>query len=183
MKNKEKDYVVLVNESGRRTGIAEKMNAHEKGLLHRAFSVFVFNEKGEMLLQQRAKTKYHFGGLWTNACCSHPRPGERVMQAARRRLQEELGFKTPLLLIDTVQYSFYDKVSGLTEKEFDYLLFGKYNGSIAAEPEEVMAVQWVNFTDLRFQVRKFPEKFTPWFTLILQQKKVVQEIADWMQDP
>ncbi|MEP7129225.1 MAG: isopentenyl-diphosphate delta-isomerase, partial [Chitinophagales bacterium] len=93
MKSKKKpvELVVLVNQSGKKTGVAEKMAAHENGWLHRAFSIFIFNSKGEMLLQQRATTKYHFGGLWTNACCSHPRPGEKLATAAKRRLMEELG--------------------------------------------------------------------------------------------
>lgn len=176
MKTKVNDLVVLVNQAGRRTGTAEKMKAHIEGWLHRAFSVFIFNDKGEMLLQQRAKTKYHFGGLWTNACCSHPRPGEKVLQAAKRRLQEELGFKAPLMLIDSIQYSFYDPVSGLTEKEFDYLIFGKYAGAINMHPDEVMAVQWMKYDDLYQQIKRHPGKFTPWFKLILQEKQLLQKI-------
>lgn len=179
MKSKGNDLVVLVNQAGRRTGTAEKMTAHVEGWLHRAFSVFIFNEKGEMLLQQRAKTKYHFGGLWTNACCSHPRPGEKVLQAAKRRLQEELGFETPLMLIDSIQYSFYDPVSGLTEKEFDYLIFGKYTGAINMHPDEVMAMQWMNYDDLCRQIKRYPGKFTPWFKLILQEKQLMQKINGW----
>src|SRR5262245_255370 len=106
--------VILVNEKDEATGIAEKMEAHQKGLLHRAFSIFVFNSKGEMLLQQRAAGKYHSGGLWTNACCSHPRPGEKTEEAAERRLKEELGFQTPLTEIFDFIYQ-AEFVNGLAE--------------------------------------------------------------------
>src|SRR4249919_2599143 len=112
--------VILVNEQNEAIGTMEKMEAHRKALLHRAFSVFIFNSKGEMLLQQRALNKYHSGGLWTNACCSHPRPGELIEDAATRRLKEELGFETPLKKIFqfTYQASFDN---GLTEHEFDHV--------------------------------------------------------------
>ena len=110
----------------------EKMEAHKKGLLHRAFSVFIFNGKGEMLLQQRALNKYHSGGLWTNACCSHPMPGEKTEDAADRRLKEELGFETPLeKIFDFVYKAEFD--NGLTEYEFDHVFAGEYEGEIKCE--------------------------------------------------
>src|SRR6516164_10337979 len=112
--------VILVNEQDEPIGTMGKMEAHKKALLHRAFSVFIFNSKGEMLLQQRARDKYHSGGLWTNACCSHPKPGEEVQLAASRRLNEELGFNTPLTKIfDFIYQSSFE--NGLTEFEFDHV--------------------------------------------------------------
>src|SRR5258708_5798594 len=114
----------------------EKLEVHQKGLLHRAFSIFIFNRKGEMLLQQRALNKYHNGGLWTNACCSHPAPGEKTLTAATRRLKEEMGFTTAL----EKAFDFTYKVSfenGLTENEFDHVFTGRYEGSIEPNPDEV----------------------------------------------
>lgn len=174
MKQKKKipEQVVLVNKSGRKTGIAEKIDAHERGLLHRAFSIFIFNDKGEMLLQQRALDKYHFGGLWTNACCSHPRPGEKLMSAAKRRLQEELGITTPLKVQGHIIYSFHDKISGLTEHEFDYILTGNSEVRFFWNPMEVMAVKWVSKKELSTQLSVYPQVFTPWFRLIMKEKSL-----------
>jgi len=125
-----KDFVVLVNKQGRRIGVAEKLEAHRQALLHRAFSIFLFNEKGEMLLQRRAKDKYHFAGLWSNACCSHPRPGEKTSLAADRRLKEELGIECLLKKEGQFTYKATDEVSGLTEHEFDFIFIGKYSEEI-----------------------------------------------------
>src|SRR5688572_19216713 len=119
----------------------EKMEAHEKGLLHRAFSVFIFNDKGEMLLQQRALNKYHSGGLWTNACCSHPRPGEDTLQAAKRRLQEEMGIETPLTLKTSFTYKTAFE-NGLTEHEFDHIFTGTFNGEPNINSTEVNSYCW-----------------------------------------
>src|SRR6187402_540851 len=113
----ERNKVVLVNPDDDEIAVMDKMEAHQKGLLHRAFSIFVFNSKGEMLMQQRAEEKYHSGGLWTNACCSHPRPGEKTEEAARRRLKEELGFETPLTEIFDFIYK-AEFINGLEEYEF-----------------------------------------------------------------
>src|ERR1700754_1322335 len=119
----QREEVILVNENDIPVGTMEKMEAHRKALLHRAFSVFIFNSKGEMLLQQRADKKYHSGGLWTNACCSHPKPGEEIETAASRRLREELGFGTGLRKVfDFIYQSPFD--NGLTEFEFDHVFFG-----------------------------------------------------------
>src|SRR4030095_7998604 len=121
--------VILVDQEDRPSGTAEKMEAHRKGLLHRAFSVFIFNSKGEMLLQQRALSKYHSGGLWTNACCSHPAPGEKTKDGAIRRLNEELGFETPVeKVFDFVYKAEFD--NGLTEHEFDHVFAGEYEGQL-----------------------------------------------------
>src|SRR5215468_430433 len=114
------EQVILVNELDEEIGTMEKLSAHEQGVLHRAISVFIFNEKGEMLLQQRASRKYHSGGLWTNACCSHPHPGEATHAAALRRLKEEMGFETSLKkAFDFVYKTSFD--NGLTEHEFDHV--------------------------------------------------------------
>ena len=166
-----KEFVVLVNERGKRTGLAEKLKAHQQGLLHRAFSIFLFNEKGEMLLQQRAKGKYHFAGLWSNACCSHPREGERVLSAAKRRLMEELGIESPLKDSGHVLYKFHDDKSTLTEHEYDYIFTGKSAGKISFNKKEVAAVRWMSRTDLKREIKSHPGTFTPWFKEILKQIK------------
>src|SRR5690348_5807899 len=119
------EQVVLVNEEDQEVGTMEKMEAHRRGVLHRAFSVFIFNKQGEMLLQQRAQEKYHSGGLWTNACCSHPRPGEEVSEGAGRRLVEELGFETELQPVFNFVYK-ANFENGLIEHEFDHVYFGTY---------------------------------------------------------
>ena len=128
--------VILVNEQDEMTGVMEKMEAHQKGLLHRAFSVFVMNEAGEMLLQQRALDKYHSGGLWTNSCCSHPYPGESVVDAAHRRLYEEMGFDCPLAELFQFTYR-TDFENGLIEHEYDHVLVGTYNGTVNPNSQEV----------------------------------------------
>lgn len=174
----ETEYVVLVNASGKKTGLAEKMEAHENGWLHRAFSIFIFNEHGEMLLQQRALSKYHFAGMWTNACCSHPRAGEKITAAAKRRLVEELGIVTPLVLHHPITYCFHDQKSGLTEREFDYVLSGKYSGPIVMNPAEVMGVQWLSVIKLSTELTRYPQKFTPWFRQIMKEKALVQKMKE-----
>src|SRR5690349_15951298 len=128
--------VILVDENDKAVGSAEKMKAHVKGMLHRAFSVFIFNTKGEMLLQQRALNKYHSGGLWTNACCSHPSPGEEIAASAVKRLSEELGFQTTIEKAFEFLYK-ADFDNGLTEHEFDHVFIGHYDGDINFCPEEV----------------------------------------------
>lgn len=158
------DSVVLVNEFDEEIGTMEKMEAHRQALLHRAFSVFIFNAGGEMLLQRRALTKYHSGGLWTNACCSHPRPGEAVEAAATRRLQEELGFVTPL----EAAFSFTYKApfdNGLTEYEFDHVLTGLYDGIIVPVPEEVCDICHMTMDDIRADLLAYPGKYTEWFRI------------------
>ncbi|MCY7408677.1 MAG: isopentenyl-diphosphate Delta-isomerase [Chitinophagales bacterium] len=157
------ELVVLVNRKGRKTGLAEKLEAHEKGLLHRAFSVFLFNDKNEMLLQQRAATKYHFAGLWSNACCSHPRVSEKILSAAKRRLKEELNLRASIKLKSTITYKFFDTESGLTEHEFDYIFIGKYDGKIDFNNDEVAAVKWISISQLKKEIKLNPEIFTPWF--------------------
>lgn len=156
--------IVLVNEKDEPMGTMEKMEAHRKGLLHRAFSVFIFNSKGEMLLQQRAMGKYHSAGLWTNACCSHPKPGETTQHAAERRLREELGFS---VAVDKVFEFVYkaDFDNGLTENEFDHVFTGLYDGAVQPDPDEVMAFRWLSPGSIRKELEDSPEKYTAWFII------------------
>jgi isopentenyl-diphosphate Delta-isomerase len=158
--------VVLVNENDEPVGTMEKLEAHQLGLLHRAFSVFVFNERGEMLLQQRAAGKYHSPGLWTNTCCSHPAPGERVEAAAHRRLVEEMGFDCPLQAAFNFTYrAEFD--NGLIEHEFDHVFVGRWEGEITPNPEEVGSYRYITLTDIRKWIAERPHDFTPWFKIAL----------------
>lgn len=161
---KEEDKVILVNEHDDMVGAMDKMEAHKQGLLHRAFSIFIFNSKAEMLLQQRALTKYHSGGLWTNACCSHPRPGEKTKDAAVRRLDEELGFETPLeKVFDFVYKAEFD--NGLTEYEFDHVFAGEYEGEVNINIEEVVDYCYKDIPEIKNMLQAHPKKFTAWFHL------------------
>ena len=156
--------VILVNEKDEMTGTAGKMEAHQKGLLHRAFSVFVFNSKGEMLLQQRAINKYHSGGLWTNACCSHPYPGEEIQEGAKRRLKEEMGFEIPI----TKSFDFVYKAAlanGLIEYEFDHVFVGEYDGPVNYNKEEVVSFCYKTMQDIRDSLKTHPQNYTAWFRL------------------
>jgi isopentenyl-diphosphate Delta-isomerase len=161
------EMVILVDEHDNEIGLMEKQEAHVKALLHRAFSVMVFNNKGEMLLQQRALSKYHSGGLWTNTCCSHPRQGETTEKAAHRRLQEEMGFDCALKLHQTFIYKApFD--NGLTEHELDHVFVGTYNQNPFVNPEEVNDFQWISLPELDQQLLDEPEKFTVWFKMIME---------------
>ena len=156
--------VILVNEQDEPVGTMEKLEAHQKGLLHRAFSVFVVNANAEMLLQQRAQDKYHSGGLWTNTCCSHPLPGEDDLAAAHRRLMEEMGFDCALKEIFSFTYrAEFD--NGLTEHEFDHVFFGEYNGAVLPDAAEVQATRYLSLEAIRQLLLTEPETFTPWFHL------------------
>lgn len=170
------EEVVLVNEKDEALGTMEKMAAHEQALLHRAFSVFVFNTNGDLLMQQRAHSKYHSGGLWTNTCCSHPRPNEDVADAAYRRLQEEMGFTTSL----TKAFDFTYKAAfdnGLTEHEFDHVFTGVYEGPVHFNPNEVAAYAFMTEKELEEQIKETPERFTAWFHIAYPTLKA------WMADP
>jgi isopentenyl-diphosphate Delta-isomerase len=156
--------VILVDEQDNELGLMEKMEAHEKALLHRAFSVFIFNDAGQMLLQQRAYNKYHSGGLWTNACCSHPLPGESVADAAQRRLMEEMGFTTPL----NKAFAFVYKApfdNGLVEHEFDHVFTGYHNGSIAPNEAEVQDYCYQTMDEIKQGIAAQPHRFTEWFKI------------------
>lgn len=158
--------VILVDERDKEIGVMAKMEAHEKGALHRAFSIFIFNDKNEMLIHQRAKGKYHNGGLWTNACCSHPLPGESVIDAANRRLKDEMGFNTKLEHIFEFTYTAQFE-NGLTENEFDHVFIGNHSGAIYPDPEEVSDYSYVAISQIRKMVEKEPNVFTVWFKLAL----------------
>jgi isopentenyl-diphosphate delta-isomerase len=156
--------VILVNEQDEAIGAMEKMEAHEKGVLHRAFSVFIFNEKGEMLLQQRALDKYHSAGLWTNACCSHPMPGEDTIDAAIRRLQEEMGFTTTLTNAFNFTYkTIFD--NGLTEYEVDHVFIGNYTDLIMPDNREVNSFAYFPLDTIKASIHTHPEQYTSWFKI------------------
>ncbi|MFN5333717.1 MAG: isopentenyl-diphosphate Delta-isomerase [Bacteroidota bacterium] len=156
--------VILVNENDEEIGVMEKIAAHEKALLHRAFSIFLFNSDGLMLLQKRAASKYHSPGLWTNACCSHPMPGESTYDAAVRRLKEELGFTTTLEKAFHFTYTApFD--NGLTEHEFDHVYIGQYNGSIHPDKNEVETYRYLSLSEIENEISSHPASFTPWFLI------------------
>lgn len=159
-----KQEVILVNENDESIGTAGKMEVHEKGLLHRAFSVFIFNHNGEMLLQQRAMNKYHSAGLWTNTCCSHPMPGEDIAVAAVRRLREEMGFETPLKKIFDFVYR-ADLENGLTEYEFDHVFIGEYEGQVRFSNEEVMDIAYLPVKEIMKSIEQEPGNYTTWFRI------------------
>ena len=164
----QQEQVILVNESDEPIGEMDKMLAHEQGVLHRAFSVFIFNTKGEVLLQQRALSKYHSPGLWTNTCCSHPRPGETTEEAAHRRLKEEMGFDCILqhkfIFIYKVQFD-----NGLYEHELDHVYTGVYEEEPSINPDEVNMYKWMKWEQLLEDVNKNMADYTFWLRQILEQ--------------
>ena len=164
----DRDDVILVDQHDNPVGYAAKLAAHENGgRLHRAFSVFLFNAAGQMLLQQRADAKYHFGGLWTNTCCSHPRRDEPVEQAARRRLREEMGIDAPLERAFSFVYRAADPASGLVEHEFDHVFVGRFDGAPRPNAAEVGGWRWVDPAELSGDVESNPASYTPWFKIAL----------------
>ncbi len=159
------ELVILVNEKDEKIGLMPKQEAHEKAVLHRAFSVFIFNDRDELMLQQRALSKYHSPGLWTNTCCSHQRDGETSIEAGKRRLFEEMGFSTELIQKTSFIYKApFD--NGLTEHEFDHVLVGKYNDDPVINPEEVANWKWMPLEDVREDIARHPERYTAWFKII-----------------
>jgi isopentenyl-diphosphate delta-isomerase len=159
------EYVILVNRQDEELGVIPKIEAHQKALLHRAFSVFVMNRKGEVMLQQRAPNKYHSPNLWTNTCCSHQRLGESNIEAGMRRLKEEMGFRTGLKEI----FSFIYKApfeNGLTEHEFDHVLLGYYEGKPQINPGEVANWKWMLPEDIKMDMEANPSSYTAWFRII-----------------
>lgn len=158
--------VVLVDKNNRKVGEMEKLEAHKRGLLHRAFSIFVFNSKGELLLQQRPKKKYHSGGLWSNTVCSHPRPGERYLAAAHRRLKEELGFDCFLERKSCFIYK-REFQNGLTENEYDCIFIGRFDGSPKPNQIEVANFKFVSLPEIKKDIVKNPEQYTFWFNKII----------------
>ncbi len=159
------ELVILVDENDNQIGLMPKMEAHEKAVLHRAFSVFVFNSKNELMLQQRALHKYHSPGLWTNTCCSHQREGESNVEAGMRRLQEEMGFSVPLE--ETISFIYkapFD--NGLTEHELDHILIGHSEQSADINEDEVAAWKWMDLEDVKSDIANHPELYTEWFKII-----------------
>ena len=168
------EQVILVNEQDEPLGLMNKMEAHEKAVLHRAFSVFIFNDAGELLLQQRALHKYHSPGLWTNTCCSHQRDGESNIEAGLRRLQEEMGFTAPLKETTWFIYKApFD--NGLTEHELDHILVGNFNGSPSVNEDEVASWKWMPLEEVKSDISKRPEIYTEWFKIIFD--KFYQHLA------
>lgn len=162
------ERVILVDTNDHPIGSMPKMEAHEKALLHRAFSVFVFNQKGELMLQQRAKHKYHSPLLWTNTCCSHQREGETNLEAGKRRLQEEMGFTTELKEV----FSFIYKApfdNGLTEHEFDHVMIGYFDDEPIINPEEVASHKWMTLADVKEDIENNPAIYTAWFKIIFKE--------------
>jgi len=160
------EQVILVDERDNALGAMEKMEAHRRAVLHRAFSVFVFNDRGEMLIHRRAIEKYHSGGLWTNACCSHPREGETTEEAAHRRMMEEMGFDCEM----QEEFSFIYRAeldNELTEHELDHVFFGRFNGIPTPNPEEVCEWKYISPELLHRDVKLRPTAYTEWFKIAL----------------
>jgi len=168
------EYVILVDDQNTQIGLAEKLEAHQKNLLHRAFSAFIYRKHPqlEILLQQRALHKYHSPGLWTNTCCSHPRTGESVVEAGQRRLQEEMGISVPLNDLGWFKYNAHF-TNGLSEHEIDHVLIGEAPDDLIVKPnpEEVCAYRWVTVADLEQDLAAHPEKYTQWLEQALKMAK------------
>ena len=170
------EKIILVDEFDNEIGTMEKMEAHRKGLLHRAFSVLLFNSRGELLLQKRAKNKYHSGGLWTNTCCSHPLPHESIQEAARRRLKQEMGID----LLPTFAFKFIYKTNldqSLIEHEFDHVYIGVFDGIPMINKDEVEEWKFMNLNSLRKDINQFPESYTTWFKMIINHPEWVEIAA------
>lgn len=168
--NTDLDEVILVNEYDLNQGTMDKMEAHQKGLLHRAFSVFVINPYGEIMLQKRASSKYHSPGLWTNTCCSHQRSGEETKDAAHRRLKEEMGIDCPMsAAFEFIYRAEFD--NGLVEHEYDHVLIGEYNGVAIPNPEEVEDWAFVSIEEIEKGIAENPDHYTPWFKIAFPKVK------------
>jgi isopentenyl-diphosphate delta-isomerase len=166
------EKVVLVNEANEFQGTMNKMEAHEKGVLHRAISILIYNSQGEMLIQQRAKTKYHWPMIWSNAVCSHPRENETFQEAADRRLKEELNISCSLSELYRFVYQATDETTGLIEHEYDVVFQGVFDDDIPFNSDEVNAVQWIKHQQLIQEVESTPEKFSFWFKEILKKIEI-----------
>ena len=160
-----KQDIILVNEKDEQTGRDEKLKVHQEGKLHRAFSVFIFNSKGEWLLQKRAKSKYHSPGLWSNACCSHPHPGKNILQEAKKRLKEEMGILCALKEI--FSFSYRIEFDSLIENEIDHVFTGKFNGVVKPNKKEADGWKWVSNKALKSDVKENPQNYTYWFKIVL----------------
>ncbi len=168
--------IIVVNEHDDEIGIGEKLLVHQQGLLHRAFSILVFNQNNELLIHQRTSHKYHSGDLWTNTCCGHPNANEEIGAAAHRRLSEEMGFDTPLEFLYKFQYR-AEFENGLIENEIDNVFVGTYYDSFIVNPEEVADYKWITIGNLLENVSKNPENYTFWFKEILKSDKFTAFVA------
>lgn len=158
--------LILVDNLDNPIGIMDKLEAHQKGLLHRAFSIFIWNQKRELLIHKRAANKYHSANLWTNTCCSHPQPNEATIDAAIRRLQEEVGFSTNL------QHRFHfiyktELENNLIEHELDHVFIGEYNEDFTPNPDEISETRWISIENLKNEIETSPDNFTYWFKEII----------------
>ena len=161
------DKVILVDVNDNQIGLMPKLEAHEKGVLHRAFSVFIFNKNGDLMLQKRSLSKYHSPGLWTNTCCSHQRDGESNITSGKRRLNEEMGFET--MLIEKTSFIYQAKFdNGLTEHEFDHILVGYYDKSPNINSDEVDSWKWMSMNNVQDDINESPENYTAWFKIIFK---------------
>jgi len=165
-----KQQVVLIDKHNKKIGVCEKLKAHKEGKLHRAFSIFVFNSKEELLIQRRAKEKYHCGGIWANTVCSHPRPNETYNQAVHRRLKEEMGFDCKLKKLFCFIYR-AEFSNGLIENEYDCVFVGKFNGEPKPNKKEIMDFKWISLKDLRKDIKEHPEKYSVWLRIALKKIK------------
>ena len=162
-----KEIIICVDKNDNEVGHVEKMEAHIKGLLHRALSIFVFNEKNELLLQKRYSGKYHSPGLWTNTCCTHPNKNESTDDAAIRRLQEEMGFSCELK--EVFSFMYYIKFDNdLIEHEFDHVYFGRYSNEISINPLEVEDYKWISLDNIKVDLKTNPDNYTFWFKYIIE---------------
>lgn len=174
----QQEFVILVDSDDNPIGLMEKLEAHQKGLLHRAFSVFTFNEKNELLIHQRAQGKYHSEGCWTNTCCSHPRKDETTLEAGNRRLQEEMGMTCEL----TPLFSFIYKAdfdNGLIEHELDHILVGRFSKEPHPNPSEVQNWRYILLEQLQKEINEDPSQFTPWLRIILSEH--TQQFKKWLK--
>jgi isopentenyl-diphosphate delta-isomerase len=159
------EHVILVDSDDRELGQAEKIEAHQKGLLHRAFSIFLFDNEGRMLLQKRASSKYHTGGLWTNACCSHPRPHEPIQNTLDFKLMQEMGISCEVQKAFNFLYK-AELDNGLTEYELDHVYFGTFSGKPKPNPEEVEDWAYRHIEDIKTDLARNPHRYTPWFQML-----------------
>ena len=160
------DYVILVDENNNQIGLEEKILAHKKNLLHRAFSIFIFNDSFEILLQKRAPNKYHSGNLWTNTCCSHPLENLSLVESAKKRLVEEMGIKANLNEVFSFIYQ-AEFGNGLSDYEYDHVLFGISNTQPILNPDEAIDYKWIKISDLKAQIEKNPANFTVWLQIMI----------------
>ncbi|PIQ63226.1 MAG: isopentenyl-diphosphate delta-isomerase [Bacteroidetes bacterium CG12_big_fil_rev_8_21_14_0_65_60_17] len=170
------NQVILVDERNQEAGTASKDDVHARGLLHRAFSVFLFDSSGRQLIQRRASNKYHTGGLWSNACCSHPHPGESVDLAVKRRVREELGLECDVNYLFDMKYR-SELQGGLIEHEYDQVYAGTFSGPLRPDPSEIAATRLVDFPSVQSELTSQPGAFTPWFRLL------AREVERAMREP